>query len=485
MHQEISAVQDWGKASWDGQNRLIFAEGVPLLANPKSGHWVRLSPAGCQLYECLAAGRESAAPPLASADLTRPRVHAFMRQMVDGGFACLEGSGDGNLAGDPVPAPTRRSGNTPVADPASTLVSVTVNVTSRCNLACLHCAAADGNGHGNRPAEASTDEILKIIDLLSSEGVSRLVLYGGEPLIRRDIVSIIRHATARVPFVGLATNGTLLTPGLCRVISECASEVQISLDGSCPEIHDRIRGRNAFIRTVEGIRALTAAGFRKIRLKAVIHRLNADDAPYLVKLAHDLGVQLQCGTFVAMGRGCASQEELSLGSDHLLRTFLRIWVAAERFSLESASFNSSCSRWLAKASGNCGAGSSCLFVDESGDVYPCEGFPQAQFKMGNLIKGGANCLRTVMNGRFRTVDELASCSSCIVRYFCAGGCMAQAFQSGSLNEPSKCLCEFFRLVLPKIMARWEPRSGSMDNLFRVFGEATVKTSVTELELLRS
>ena len=83
------------------------------------------------------------------------------------------------------------------------------NLTRRCNLTCRHCYATSVDR--DFPGELSTREVYSVMDDLRAFGVPVLILSGGEPLMRRDIFDISRHAKATGFYVGLSTNGTLIT----------------------------------------------------------------------------------------------------------------------------------------------------------------------------------------------------------------------------------------------------------------------------------
>ena len=84
------------------------------------------------------------------------------------------------------------------------------NVTRRCNLKCVHCYSHSEDR--NYPDELSFEEGTALIDDLAEFGSPVVLFSGGEPLIRRDILDLIRHAVSRNMRAVLSTNGTLITP---------------------------------------------------------------------------------------------------------------------------------------------------------------------------------------------------------------------------------------------------------------------------------
>lgn len=150
------------------------------------------------------------------------------------------------------------------------------NVTRRCNLHCVHCyiAATDRPD----PQELDIEAALGVIDQLADYGIPVLLLSGGEPLSRPDLLEIAAYAAAKGLKPGLSTNGTMLTPEtLSRLQGAGVGYVGVSLDGP-EQVHDRFRGsQGAFRRTLEGIRGALASGFR-VSLRFTLTRYNY---PYL------------------------------------------------------------------------------------------------------------------------------------------------------------------------------------------------------------
>ncbi len=146
------------------------------------------------------------------------------------------------------------------------------NITRRCNLHCAHCYIAAVNQPD--PEELDSRTALEVVDQLAAYGVPVLLLSGGEPLARGDILDIARYATSRGLRVGLSTNGTLLTPEVTAALKKAGvSYVGVSIDGP-EQVNDHFRGsRGAFSRALEGIRAALAQGFR-VSLRFTLTRYN-------------------------------------------------------------------------------------------------------------------------------------------------------------------------------------------------------------------
>ena len=134
------------------------------------------------------------------------------------------------------------------------------NCTRRCNLACRHCYS---DSTASRYDEMSTEEAVAFIDDIATFGSPALLLSGGEPFMRPDLMEVLGEARQRGLPVTLSTNGTLIDPGRARQVADAnVRYVGISIDGRQQE-HDAFRGRRgAYRRSMAGIAALKEEGVR-------------------------------------------------------------------------------------------------------------------------------------------------------------------------------------------------------------------------------
>ena len=146
---------------------------------------------------------------------------------------------------------------------------VSWNLTYRCNLACEHCYLDAGGSPLVRTenfadrSELGTDECFRVIDEIAAFAPECLtILTGGEPLLRRDIVDIIRYGAGKGLWIVVGTNGVKITENLARILqAEGVRGLALSLDALDPERHDSFRRvRGAWENTVEGAKILTRTG---------------------------------------------------------------------------------------------------------------------------------------------------------------------------------------------------------------------------------
>ena len=175
-------------------------------------------------------------------------------------------------------------------------------LTKGCNLRCIHCRATATEL--SSPSDLSTQAARDIIDQIVAVSAPILVLSGGEPLFRSDIFQLARYGTDQGLRVALATNGTLVTKHVARMIVDSGvRRVAISLDGADALTHDTFRGiPGAFDAAIAGFRNLKNLGM-SVQINTTIARHNAHQLPQVLELAKALGADA-LHTFLLVPVGC-------------------------------------------------------------------------------------------------------------------------------------------------------------------------------------
>lgn len=147
-----------------------------------------------------------------------------------------------------------------------------LSVTDKCNLRCRYCMPEDGvckRGHADMLTE---DEMIMAVEAAASLGVNKLRITGGEPLVKKNILSICERAAAvdGIKEVCITTNGTLL-PQMASALREAGvSRVNISLDTLQEDKYAYITRRGMMDMALKGIESAVNAGFERIKVNCVL-----------------------------------------------------------------------------------------------------------------------------------------------------------------------------------------------------------------------
>jgi len=326
---------------------------------------------------------------------------------------------------------------------------VSWNLTYRCNLACEHCyldagpKPLVGTENFSDRSELNTEECYAVIDQIAAFAPECLtILTGGEPLLRRDILDIVRRAAERGLWVVVGTNGVRITENVARHLADAGARgLSLSLDALDPERHDRFRMvRGAWQNTVEGAEILNRTGLPFIvQTTAGAHNLGDLDA--IADFAHErLGAKVWNLYFlVPTGRGQFVSDMTPAQYDEVLETLYRI---QGRYSGRML-VNAKCAphyiktvlehaepaapiRTYSGGAGGCPAGTHYLGIRPNGDVTPCPYLPVFAGSLRN-----AN-LTELWNSSelFAGIRQRASlggrCGECEMNGHC-GGCRARAY----------------------------------------------------------
>ena len=346
------------------------------------------------------------------------------------------------------------------------------NLTYRCNLACEHCYLDAGGtplvGTENFAdrSELGTEECFKVIDEIAAFAPECVtILTGGEPLLRRDILEIVKYAAERGLWVVVGTNGVRITENVAQRLAQAGARgLSLSLDALDPDGHDRFRKvRGAWRNTVEGAEILNRTGLPFIvQTTAGSHNLGELEA--IADFAHDrLAAKVWNLYFlVPTGRGQFVSDITPAQYDEVLAALYRIQRKYDRRMLVNAKcaphyiktvlenlgnvaepradgespgvpwLGSSPIRTYSGGAGGCPAGTHYMGIRPNGDVTPC---PYLPVFAGSLRRSSLAALWT-SSELFADVRRRTSlggrCGDCEMNAHC-GGCRARAFgMSGDL-----------------------------------------------------
>jgi cyclic pyranopterin phosphate synthase len=146
-----------------------------------------------------------------------------------------------------------------------------VSVTDRCNLRCVYCLPEEGVPFLPRAEILSFEEIARVAGVARSLGVRSLRLTGGEPLVRRGLVELVRQlSTVGFDDLSLTTNGTVLAPVAAELARAGLHRVNISCDSLRPDRFAQIRRRGQLATVLVAMDAAEAAGLAPLKVNVVL-----------------------------------------------------------------------------------------------------------------------------------------------------------------------------------------------------------------------
>lgn len=154
-----------------------------------------------------------------------------------------------------------------------------VSVTDRCNLRCRYCVPAEGIELLPRSAILSYEEITEIVRIAVDMGITKVRLTGGEPLVRRGVVHLVRMLSEieGIRDLPMSTNGILLAENAQALADAGLDRVNISLDTMSPHRYRYITRGGDINRVFAGIEAARTAGLEPVKLNCVVE--NSSDEP--------------------------------------------------------------------------------------------------------------------------------------------------------------------------------------------------------------
>ena len=181
-----------------------------------------------------------------------------------------------------------------------------ISVTDRCNLRCVYCMPPHGVESICHSQVMRFEEILRICRIISTLGITKLKITGGEPLVRRGVIDFIREAKAidGIEQVTLTTNGILLTEYMSQLIDIGIDGINISLDSLDPKRYKKIVRIGELEDVLAGLKAALASDIRPIKINSVLLRgVNDHEAADLAALARDNHLSVRFIELMPIGLG--------------------------------------------------------------------------------------------------------------------------------------------------------------------------------------
>jgi len=387
-------------------------------------------------------------------------VQCFMDELLEGGFIEPAAPGQAISAPEEYAQLTDRPGD------------FDISLTSKCNLHCDYCFYA--HEMHDRP-DLSQKEWFTFFDELGRLGVRTLTLSGGEVFIRKDFFELIDYIINRRMSYSILSNGTLVDEKMVSRLMEKKrrlrlNSIQVSIDGSCAEVHDKSRGKGCFEKAIRGLRLLKEAGF-PVTTRVTVNRYNVDDLDNIARLLlEDVGLNgFSTNDAMPMGAGCDNQAGITLLPQQLLQAMKTLVRLEKQYDGRITAMAGPLAKWKsygemehAKASGDmatrwrmgyltaCGCVFNKLAVHHDGVITPCDML--AGLELGRINRDPITTiwkthpiLKALKNRRQISMTSVPGCEDCEWAPYCNGSCPGLAYtMTGDFNmaNPHDCYRSF-------------------------------------------
>ncbi len=297
--------------------------------------------------------------------------------------------------------------------------------TFRCNQNCFFCF-----NDSSQKSEMSIDNALRLLSILTENGIQELDVMGGEPLLLDWMPDFVKGALDKGIAVNLSTNGS--RPDTIRMLGRLRCErltIGVSLEGSTEDKHNRLTRAANFSEVMKSIEELLSFGLDPLA-KTVVTRDTMDDIQCIADLLKRKGVGRYYLIHMDMLSG--SLRSSALGYPEFLSFYEKVRDANPDMSIFKV--NASCFEKNTLPKGvRCAGGVRKLAVMPDGSAYPCNLFHRLPpFRLGNIFEGTLKQIWDAPALDLFRRDAQNSCEirSCANRQFCTGGCPAHGYSSG-------------------------------------------------------
>ena len=343
----------------------------------------------------------------------------------------------------------------------SVVKAMCLHIAHDCNLACRYCFAEEGEYHGRRALMSFETGKAALDFLIRHSGARRNLevdFFGGEPTMNWEVVrELVAYGREQEKLFDkhfrftLTTNGVLLNDEIMEFCNREMDNVVLSFDGR-REVNDRMRpfrggNESSYDRIIPKFQKFAESRHQeKYYVRGTFTRYNLDFAADVLHMA-DLGFkQISVEPVVApLTEDYAIREE---DLPYICEQYDILAAEMAKRNREGRGFNFfhfmidlSGGPCVYKRLSGCGAGGEYLAVTPWGDLYPCHQFVGMEdFCVGNVTDG---IKKEEICRTFRGVNVYSrpECTACFARFFCSGGCMANAYHaSGSVEGVYKIGC---------------------------------------------
>ena len=303
------------------------------------------------------------------------------------------------------------------------------NTTNACNMYCAHCYRDAGC---KAEEELSTEEGKKLLSEIAKAGFKIMIFSGGEPLMRPDILELVKYASDLHMIPVFGTNGTLITLDMAKKLKEAGARAMgISLDSLDPKKHDTFRSfPGGWEGAVQGMKNCAAVGL-PFQIHTTVMDWNQGELEAMTDFAVEIGAKAHHFFFLVPTGRAKTIEEESLRAEQYEDVLTRIMKKQQEVDIE---LKPTCAPQFLRIADQLGyktrfhrgclAGLSYCIISPRGKVQPCA---YLNMELGDVRETPFDEIwaKNEVLQKLRTLDYSGGCGACQYKGAC-GGCRARS-----------------------------------------------------------
>ena len=277
-------------------------------------------------------------------------------------------------------------------------LEMSLHLTHACNLRCAHCYLNAGDVSEK---ELTSEEMNIVLDKLIDMKIFKILLTGGEPMLRKDFFDIIKKLHYKMWMI-LSTNGNFINEDNVKEITKYIKEFAISVDGATAKSHDQFRGvKGSFDKVIRAIDHINNIGNKDVNfvINTALGKHNINEIDDII----DMGISLHArsirfSTLYPKGRALENKH-LFFDNNEVKNVITRILERKKNIENMGISFDDGLQIPLKlfdledkvekekMMAGSCGVANSMFSIMPNGDIFPCEFFQEnPEFIVGNALR---------------------------------------------------------------------------------------------------
>lgn len=312
-----------------------------------------------------------------------------------------------------------------------------------CNLGCRHCYASQYVGEKPLPF----DKVIEVIRDAGESGVEHINYTGGEPLLRKDMIGILKETIDQGITASLFTNATLLNESIVSELAKLEILVYSSMDASNKELYEKIRGMDTWEKFVNGVKLIKQHGLY-LHINITVSEFNWQGIGETIRKAFDLGAD-SVSIIPSMPAGRAKEAKVYVKPEHFLvalkqaeesaselGVFIDIWCAPFIIALPWAKHlrYGNCRDWAV------------MDITPSGKVVLCD---VISIVVADVLKHGVRGAWSRLHENPFYAKALTTpnqCLKCSYSRICRGGCYARAYNLYRTFDKPDPLCPLIKMA---------------------------------------